>query len=224
MRGQLAMSEFVNARRTMVDSQLRTADVVDMRVLDAFLDVPREAFLPESIRPLAYLDADLVVKAGHPPRRLLQPMVLARLLQAAEIGATDKVLDVGSARGYSAAILSRIGGDVVALEADPDLGEPALKALSGFGNVLPASGPLEAGWPAKAQYDVIFLEGAVEVVPPTLVEQLGEGGRLVAVVGYGRTGRATVFLKSEGDVAGRVVFDAVAPPLPGFSAAPTFAF
>jgi protein-L-isoaspartate(D-aspartate) O-methyltransferase len=218
------MIEYENARRTMVDSQLRTADVVNVRILDAFLHVPREAFLPESTRPLAYLDTDLVVKDGHPPRRLLQPMVLARLLQAADIALTDTVLDVGSARGYSAAILSRIGGKIVALEADPELADAALHSLSGSGNVVPASGPLQAGWPEMAPYDVIVLEGAVEVVPPVLLQQLGEGGRLVAVVGYGRTGRATVFVKSQGDVAGRVVFDAVASPLPGFAAAPTFAF
>jgi protein-L-isoaspartate(D-aspartate) O-methyltransferase len=218
------MTDFVRARRTMVDTQIRPSDVTDTRVLDAFLETPREAFLPAETRALAYLDLDIVVKAGRPPRCLMQPMVLARLLQAANISAGDRILDVGSATGYSAAVLSWLGRHVVALECEADLAGFARRALADRANASLAEGSLEAGHAAAAPYDVIVMQGAIEDVPSGLTAQLADGGRLVGVVGYGRAGRATVFVRSGTDVAGRIVFDTTAAPLPGFARAAAFAF
>jgi protein-L-isoaspartate(D-aspartate) O-methyltransferase len=217
------MIDFARARRTMVDSQLRTSDVTDARVLDAFLAVPREDFLPADKRDLAYLDIDLVVSPGPPRRCLLQPMLLGRLIQAAEIASTDAILDVGAATGYSSAILAEIGASVVALEADPDLAAFAAKALASR-SVRLAQGALGEGFAGAAPYDVIIVEGAVQRLTPALEAQLAEAGRLVAVVSEGRVGRATVFVRSGRDVAGRVMFDATAAGLPDFAIEPSFAF
>jgi protein-L-isoaspartate(D-aspartate) O-methyltransferase len=218
------MIDFERARRTMVESQIRPVDVTDTRVLDAFLKVPRETFLPESKRALAYLDMDLALTSGRPPRSLLQPMVLARLLQAVEIGPTDRVLDVGAATGYSSAVLAHLCAEVVALECDEPLAEVARRTLGDVANAGVVTGPLESGHAPGAPYDVIVLEGAVETVPSTLLDQLGEEGRLVAVIGFGRSGRASLFVKVADDVSRRIVFDILAPPLPGFVKPPAFSF
>src|SRR5215475_12763966 len=157
------MADYARARRTMVDSQIRTADVTDLRILTAFLEVPREAYVPPARREIAYLDENVPVNAGG--RALLMPMVFAKLLQAAEIRATDHVLDVGCATGYSAAVLSRVAASVVALEEDAALARMATDTLaqSGARNVSVTIGPLAAGSAAGAPYDVIVLEGATEV-------------------------------------------------------------
>lgn len=215
------MTDTAQARRMMVDAQIRANDVTDLALVQAFLDVPKEIFLPADKRSIAYLDMDIPVGTG---RVIIQPMVLARLLQAANIGPSEKVLDVGSASGYSAAVIARIAGEVVALESDASLAAEAERLLAGTPGVRVVAGPLEGGHAAGAPYDVIVLEGAAEVVPPALFAQLKEGGRLVAVVGRGRSGRATVFVKSPGDVTGREVFDAASPVLPGFAKAPVFTF
>jgi protein-L-isoaspartate(D-aspartate) O-methyltransferase len=218
------MIDFARARRTMVDTQVRTNDVTDTRILDALLDVPREIFVPEHLKPMAYLDQDLAVGPARTGRHIMQPMVFAKLLHAAAIERSDRVLDVGCATGYSSAVLSLIAGHVVALESEDELLAACRKMLEGARNIELAKGDLVAGYPAGAPYDVILLEGAVEVVPAALLEQLAERGRLVSVVGYGRTGRATVHLKVGGDVSGRVAFDAAARPLEGFEKPPAFAF
>jgi protein-L-isoaspartate(D-aspartate) O-methyltransferase len=217
------MTDFARARRIMVDSQIRTSDVTDIRVIDAFLAVPREEFVPAAKRGLAYLDLDLAVSLGPPRRCLLQPMLLARLIQAAEIASTDRILDVGAATGYSSAILSEIGASVVALESDPELAAFASKALASRPLRI-EHGALTDGFAAGAPYDVIVVEGSVERLTPALEMQLAEGGRLVTVVSEGRIGRATVFVRSGRDVAGRIVFDASAAALPGFAFEPSFAF
>jgi protein-L-isoaspartate(D-aspartate) O-methyltransferase len=218
------MMDFLRARRVMVDTQIRTMDVTDADVLDAFLDVPREAFVPPSLAALAYLDRDLMVEEGPPARFLMQPMVLARLIQLAEIGRSDRVLDVGAATGYSAALLARLAGAVVALESSAALASEAARKLSAVDTVRVVAGPLPAGRPEDGPYDAIVLEGAVEEISPELFRQLAPGGRLVAIVGQGRIGRGSVFVKSAGDVAGRTVFDVTAAPLPGFAKRTAFAF
>lgn len=217
------MTDFAAARRNMVDCQVRPADVTDLRIISAMLDIPREQFVAPAMADLAYLDRDVAVgkEAG---RRLIKPMVLAKLVQAADIAETDSVLDVGCASGYAAALLGRISGRVVALEQEPALVEAARAALSGYPNVEVATGALTAGWPQAAPYDAIVLEGAAEVVPENLLEQLKDGGRLVCVLGAGPEAKATLFRRSGKEFGSRHLFDIAAPVLPGFAKLPAFAF
>ncbi|HZL38872.1 MAG TPA: protein-L-isoaspartate O-methyltransferase [Pseudolabrys sp.] len=215
------MTDFTAARRHMVDGQVRTADVTDLRIISAMLEVPRERFMPSASVSLAYLDLDVPVSAT---RRLLKPMVLAKLIHAAEIGPTDRVLDAACATGYTAAVLARIAGQVVALEQDTGLAKAASEALSALPNVGVVSGPLTQGWPQGAPYDVIVLEGATEVVPHALCQQLKDGGRLVCVLGAGPGSKAILYRRSGAEVGGRTIFDASATLLPGFAKTPVFAF
>ena len=172
------MIDFAAARRMMVDGQVRTADVTDLRLLAAMGDVPRERFVPAGKAELSYLDLDL--PAGDSAGRfLLKPMVLAKLIQLADIAPTDHVLDVGCATGYSSALLAQLAGSVVALEQDRALVRAAEQALAARSNVKVVMGPLTAGWPVAGPYDVILMQGATEIVPATLLRQLKNGGRLV---------------------------------------------
>jgi protein-L-isoaspartate(D-aspartate) O-methyltransferase len=212
------MVDYAQARRMMVDGQVRTADVTDLRIIAAMLAVPRERFAPGR-EAIAYLDIDLPVPGGA-GRALLKPMVFAKLLQAAEIGPDDTVLDIGCATGYSAAVLARLAGRVVAL--DDDDAAPAL--LAGIPNVTVVTGALNAGWEQDARYDVIMIEGAAEVVPQALFGQLKDGGRLLAVVGAMPMGKATIYRVCGGHVSAHELFDAAAPALPGFAKPPAFVF
>lgn len=220
------MIDFAEMRRAMVDAQVRANDVTDLRIVAAMLETPRERFVPAGLRNFAYIDDDLLVKEGSPSRYLMEPMVLAKLLQAAEIGPEALVLDVGAASGYSTAVLAKLAGQVVALEEDAELAGQGSSVLVDLGllNAAYVHGPLTAGWSAEAPYDVILLNGSVDSAPEALLAQLKPGGRLVAVVGQGRAGRATVFTNTTGGVGSRVVFDAAVPTLPGFEARPGFVF
>ncbi len=223
------MSDFTVARTKMVDNQLRTQGVNDYAVLAAMGAVPRELFLPPASRALAYIDSDLpLTTAGpdSPPRYMMEPAPLARLMQLAEVGKADVVLVVGCGSGYSAAVLARLANSVVALEQDPELAGQASETLTELevDNVAVVTGSLDAGYPSEAPYDVIFVDGAVEVVPAALTDQLKDGGRLVAVVGYGRSAAATIFRRSGDDIGSRVVFDADVQSLPGFRKAKAFVF
>jgi protein-L-isoaspartate(D-aspartate) O-methyltransferase len=209
-----------------VDGQVRTADVTDPRLIEAMLDVPRERFLPQTKAQLAYLDIDVPVAetAGRSFRRMLKPMVLAKLLQVAEITETDRVLDIGSGSGYGAALIARLAGAVVAVEQDESLLGQARGALSGIANVTIVQGPLTVGAASNGPYDVVVLEGAIEIVPTALSGQIKEGGRLVCVLGTGGAGKAMIYRMSGGELSGRPVFDAAAPLLPGFEKPPSFVF
>ena len=223
------MEDFTTARTKMVDNQLRTQSVTDYEVLAAMGEVPREQFLAPASRPLAYIDSDIAIKAATPDSRaryMMEPAPLARLVQLAEVGKADVVLVVGCGTGYAAAVLARLANSVVALEEDPDLAAQASETLTELGvdNVAVVTGSLEAGYPSEAPYDVIFVDGAVEVVPEALTEQMKDGGRLVAVVGYGRSGAATLFSRTGGDIGSRVAFDADVQPLPGFQKPKAFVF
>jgi len=217
------MVDYARVRRAMVDSQVRPHDVTDRRILAAMLEVPREEFFPPAQRALAYLDAELPV-AGK--RTLLKPLVFSKLLQAAAIKESDRVLDVGCATGYSSAVLGKLAGSVVALEEDPALARMAGETIRtlGFANVSVASGPLTAGSAQGAPYDAIVLEGAVEFVPDALTAQLKEGGRLVAVLGGVPMGKATLYRKIAGHLTAVRLFDAAAPLLPGFAKPAAFVF
>lgn len=219
------MTDFAAARRHMVDGQVRTADVTDLRIISAMLEVPRERYVPPQAADLAYLDLGLGLKeAGAATRSLLKPMVLAKLIQAADVAASDKVLVVGCATGYAAAVLTRIAGQVIALEQDDKLRAAALAALSGQPNVTVVSGPLVNGCAQRAPYDVILIDGAIEELPDALTHQLKDGGRLVCVQGASPGASAMLYRKSSGDLSGRAIFDAAAGVLPGFAKTPIFAF
>ena len=221
------MSGFATARQKMVDGQVRPSDVTDIRILDAMLAVPREAFVPESRQALAYLDLDLDVSEGGAAKRyLIKPAVLAKMLQAAEIKSGDRVLVVGCATGYAAAVVARFAADVSATESDPALAAKAqaILARNGCGSVSVQTAAPADGDPAKAPYDVIVLNGATAVVPEGLYGQLRSGGRLVGVFATSRPARATIVTRSHGDFGHRTLFDAAAPVLPGMELVPAFVF
>lgn len=220
------MVDFAEARRMMVDGQIRTSDVTDTRILVAFGEIPRERFVPPPLADLAYLDKDLRISDGEQPRYLLKPMVLARLIQALDLGSRDKVLDVACGTGYSGAIMAKLAGHVVGLDSDPALTKAAARALQelGVANASFTTGPLPAGAPAEAPYDAILINGKVERPSETILDQLAHGGRLVCVVRHGPIGRATLYRSVGGDVSGRALFDAAAPVLPEFTTPPAFVF
>jgi protein-L-isoaspartate(D-aspartate) O-methyltransferase len=194
------MSGFSTARQKMVDGQVRPSDVTDIRIIDAMLAVPRETFVPENKRALAYLDLDLDVgEGGSASRFLIKPAVLAKMLQAAEIKETDRVLVVGCGSGYAGAVIAKFAGQVHgAASADGDQ--------------------------ANAPFDVIVLNGATEIVPEKLYGQLRDGGRLVGVFAMSQPPRATLVTRSHGDFGHRALFDAAAPVLPGMERVPAFVF
>ncbi|WP_353217644.1 protein-L-isoaspartate O-methyltransferase [Sandarakinorhabdus sp.] len=204
-------------RQTMVDTQLKTVGVTDAAVLAAFAHVPREAFLPAKLAGLAYADAAHEVARG---RHLLAPLALALLLQHAQVQPGQRVLVVGSATGYSAAILSHMGAQVTALESDAGLAAIALAAV-----VTSVIGPLTAGWPSAAPYDLILFEGSIETVPSAIAAQLAAAGRIAAVVRQAGVGRGYAgALTATGNLAGLPFIEMAAPPLPGFARASEFAF
>jgi len=223
------MMDFEKARLKMVESQIRTTDVTSHSLLNAFLAVPREAFVPEELKPLAYVDNDIEIspaRDGHAKRYLMQASPLAKLLQLAAVRKTDVVLEVGAGTGYASALLSLIAGSVVALECDEALAAKARDNLStlGHGNVSVVTGPLEKGHAAGAPYDLIFVNGAVEQVSPDLLDQLRDDGRLVAVQGFGNSARASVFVRERGAISANTFFNASVKALPGFAKPKEFVF
>lgn len=223
------MNDFATARNNMVYSQIAPNQVTDPQVLKAMREVPREIFLPASRQAGAYIDQDVkLAESGHggADRYMMEPRVLARLLQAAEITPEDAVLDVGCGTGYSSAVIGRLAASVISLEVDDDLAARATDTLSEFGsdNAVVVSGELAKGYAEEAPYDVIVLEGAVGQVPEALFNQLKDGGRLVAVVREKGVGHATVYTSAAGGVSGRAIFDAGIKQLPGFESRPDFVF
>jgi protein-L-isoaspartate(D-aspartate) O-methyltransferase len=221
------MSGFATARQKMVDGQVRPNDVTDIRILDAMLAVPREAFVPANQRALAYLDLDLDVSEGGAAKRfLIKPQVLAKMLQAAEIKETDKVLVAGSVPGYAAAVVARLAGQVVATESDPAQVAKANGVLAelGLANVAFKAAGAADGDSANGPFDVIVLDGATEIVPERLYGQLKDGGRLVGVFATTKPPRATIVTRSHGDFGNRTLFDASVPVLPGLERLPAFVF
>ena len=221
------MSDFATSRQNMVDCQVRPSDVTDLRIIDAMLAVPREAFVPEAKRPIAYLDLDIDVAAdGKAKRYLIKPAVLARMLQAAAISATDSVLVVGCATGYSAAVISRLAAQVTATEPDPALAATAKNTLSSVGitNVTVDVAQPAEGDRAHGPYDVIVLDGATEIEPHGLYEQLKPGGRLAGIFAVSKPPRAILVTRSPADLGSRILFDASAPVLPGLERVPEFTF
>jgi len=223
------MMDFEAARVKMVENQIRTTDVTSHSVLNAFLSVPREAFVPEKSKLLAYVDTDIQLAPaanGNPPRYLMEASPLAKLLQLAAITKDDVVLEVGAATGYTSALLSQLAGAVVALECDEALAAQAKATVAelGYTNVTVAVGGLEQGNPSAAPYDLIFINGSVEEVPVALLGQLRDGGRLVVVEGYGNAAHAKVFVRDRDAFSENAFFNASVKPLPGFAKAREFVF
>ena len=221
------MSGFATARQKMVDGQVRPNDVTDIRILDAMLAVPREAFVPASQRALAYLDLDLDISEGGATKRvLIKPQVLAKMLQAAEIKPTDNVLVVGCPSGYSAAVVAHLASRVTTTARDPDLVAKAGDCLAklGFSNIQCVSANAAEGYAANGPYDVIVLAGASEIVPTGLYKQLAPGGRLLGVFATAVPQRAVIVTRSHDDYGIRALFDVAVPVLPGLERLPGFVF
>lgn len=217
------MMSFEAARRTMVDCQLRTFDVSDRAVLAAMAEVPRERFVPAAGAEFAYLDRNVEL-VGDPgdPRVMLAPMILGRLLQALDIDAGDKVLDVAGGLGYTSALLAALGTKPVLLESRADLAAGAAERLGSAAETRVS--PLEAGAAADGPFDCIVVNGGIEQRPDALLGQLADGGRLACLFLDGGVGRARLYVRSEGGAGYRNLFDAWAPALVAFSPKPTFTF
>jgi protein-L-isoaspartate(D-aspartate) O-methyltransferase len=215
--------DFSVARRNMVENQIRPNKVTSLPLLQALLDVPRERFVPDVARGVAYVDDDVPLGGG---RCLMEPKVFARLAQAADIQPSDVLLDVGAATGYGPAVLSKLAGTVVALEEDSALAKALSANIDALGlvNVVAIEGRLAAGYAKQAPFDVILFEGAVHDVPAAIADQLAEGGRLVAVLDRGGAGQAILMVRRHGALSHRVLFDAATPRLPGFAPQPSFVF
>jgi len=223
MRQETSQDLSRQARIAMIAGQIQPNKVSDERVLGAMRQVPRECFLPKSLRGVAYIDEDLKVAAG---RYLMEPMVFAKLVMEAEITPGEAILDIGCATGYSTAVLAQLGEAVVGVEEDAALAKQAGEALTALGvdNAAVIEAPLATGASDQGPFDVIILEGAVERIPDTLVDQLAEGGRLVCVrVADGRS-NGYLLTKTGGVVGGRAFCDAFVPLLPGFAAPRGFRF
>jgi protein-L-isoaspartate(D-aspartate) O-methyltransferase len=217
------MPDYAVQRLNMIDAQILANGVTDERLVEAFREIPRERFVPSAKRSVAYADAGIEIVQG---RSLLAPRTFAKLLQFAEIQASDSVLDVGCGTGYSTAIISRVARRVVGLEQDADLVRIAIDALHSCGaqNASIVQGPLPDGNRADAPFDVIILEGAFEQTPERLLLQLADGGRLVGIFQNEAQGHAMLYLKEPGRTGHRIGFDAFAPVLAGFRQPAGFIF
>jgi protein-L-isoaspartate(D-aspartate) O-methyltransferase len=207
------MSNFAAARQHMIEGQIKPNQITLPALIVALGEIPRELFVPRALQGVAYVDEDIAVAPG---RYLMEPMVFARLVQALALTPADLALDVGCATGYSTAVLSRLCGAVVGLEEDEALAEKANQLLAELqcDNASVARGALVAGCPSQGPYDAILLNGAVEYVPTALADQLKEGGRLAAVVREEGVGKAVLYVKADGVLGRRELFDAAVPPLP----------
>lgn len=220
------MDDFGLLRQRMVDNQLRPSQVTDQSLIQAFLSVPREIFVPPEQRPFAYADRELPLAPWAPARRMMPPEQIARLVQALEIKPGTRALVVAAATGYSAAVLARLGAEVVALEEDEALAATARETLAKVGadSVDIVNGPHLAGHAAEAPYDAILIDGAIEILPEAIANQLSKDGRLAAIEREGRIGRAMLYERAGRDVTKWPLFDAWLDVLPGFQRTPEFVF
>lgn len=219
--GGLSAATFDTMRHAMVSSQLRTNAVNDQRVVAAMARVPREQFMPEDVRSIAYRDTAIPLGGG---RYANLPMATGRLLTEAYLTATDRVLLIGAATGYTAAVLSEIVGSVVAVESDPALLAIARTTLAGVGNVELVEGPMQDGHAAGAPYDVLIVDGAVESVPDTLIAQVRPDGRVTAGIAERGLTRLASGRKTDGGFALVAFVDVECVVLPGFETPKPFRF
>lgn len=217
------MNDFTAARRAMVDCQVRPSDVTHFGIIAAMLDVPRELFVPASMRSVAYSEAEIPLTAE---RALMPARTFAKMLEAVSIGADDLVLDLAPGTGYSSAVLSHLAAAVIAVEPDEGLAKLATGTIADLDldNVVVSTGNASDGDAAHGPYDIIVINGSVEAVPEALTDQLKPGGRLVAVFHESGAGQCRVLVRGPVKISGRYAFDASAPPVPGFEKERTFAF
>ncbi|MHA7852171.1 protein-L-isoaspartate O-methyltransferase family protein [Roseovarius sp.] len=217
------MTDYAARRTVMVDTQVRPSDVTKFPIIDAMLDVPREAFVPRHLREAAYMGENIDLGGG---RVILEPRTLSKLLDSLDIRSSELVLDVGSALGYSAAVIARMAEAVVAVEEDRDMANEAQGLLSEHGadNVIVHHGPLAEGAPEHGPYDVMVVEGGVGDLPQTLIEQVKQGGRIACLFMEGALGAVRIGYKVDGDISWRYAFNAGAPVLPGFERYKVFTF
>jgi protein-L-isoaspartate(D-aspartate) O-methyltransferase len=217
------MTDFAAAREAMVDTQIRTSDVTRYSIIDAMLRVPREIFVPKGRRDVAYAEAEVPLAPG---RAMPTPRTIGKMLDAADIGRADLVLEIAPGTGYSTALIARLAAAVVAIEPDAELVGQATQALQRLEaiNAVVTHGDPTAGDPPHGPYDVIFVNGAVERVPQALTDQLKDGGRLVAIFLERGVGQCRVVLRVGETLATRYAFDATAPLIPGFESKRVFAF
>lgn len=218
--------DFTIARRNMVEGQIRTNRVTDPLVLNGMKTLPRELFVPKGKQSICYMDEEIPLGGD---RWLMEPMILARLLQEAAVDEDDVVLVIGANTGYAAAVLASMASTVVALESNQELADTASRLMANLNidNVAVVTGALDEGFPQQSPYDVIFFDGAVADVPRAILDQLKEGGRLVTVIQddiEAEVGKATVITRNEGVIGRRTAFDAKVPLLPGFEPASRFVF
>lgn len=216
------MTEFAQRRTMMVDTQVRPNDVTSYPVIEAMLNIPREAFVPATMRDVAYVGENIAIGHG---RELLAPRTIGLILETLELKNSDLVLDVGCGYGYAAACAARVAEAVVAIDDIPDFTTEAQQRLTdqGIFNVAVAQARLTEGWPGQAPYDAMMIGGAIEVFPDTLADQLRDGGRVVAIFKEGNLGIARIGRKIDGRINWRLAFNASAPVLPDFSRVPGFA-
>jgi protein-L-isoaspartate(D-aspartate) O-methyltransferase len=216
--------DYARARLNMVENQLRPNRIDDPRLVSAMLEVPRERFVPKALAGVAHTDEDLRLPNGQ---YLIEPLALARLIQGAQVAPQEVVLVLGCATGYASAVLARLAATVILMVPDATAAarlEPLLDELGADNVVVTVGDDPSAGHPSQAPFDVILLTGSVDTVPPALLGQIGEGGRLVAVVAGERVGRGVLFTRLHGIIGRRTLFDARIPRLPGVPAPQTFAF
>lgn len=215
------MTEFSARRVMMVDTQVRPSDVTKFPIIEAMLAVPREAYVPAALREAAYMGENIELAPG---RVILEARSFAKLLDALDVRQDEMVLDIGCGLGYSTAVVARMAEAVIAVEEDESLAAAAERTLAaqGVDNVAVVIGPLSAGAPKHAPYDVIVLQGAAQTIPQAVLDQLKEGGRIGALFMEGALGVARVGYKSNGQISWRFSFNASAPVLPGFTTARSF--
>ena len=209
------MTDYDALRTVMVDTQIRPSDVTSFPIISTMLAVPREAFVPDSLRHAAYIGEHLDLGQG---RVMLDPRTLAKMLEVIDVQPDELVLDIGCALGYSSAVLSRLAGAVVAVEEDPEMAAEARTRLSenGADNVILHEGPLTGGAPENGPFDAIIVEGGVAHLPDGLSDQLKDGGRMVCLFMDGALGTVRIGYRIDGRMTWRFAFNASAPVLPGF--------
>jgi len=215
------MADFAQRRLTMVDTQIRPSDVTSFPVIDAMLTVPREAFVPDAARDLAYVGGPVPLDAE---RQVMEPRTIAKMLEALDLTPSDLVLEIAPGLGYGTALIARLAEAVVAVEQDPTLARDAEAALAAqnVDNAAILDGPLVEGAPRNGPFDAIVIFAGLEEMPAAILEQLKEGGRIMAVFMDGVLGEARLGVKTHGVVSWRMEFNATAPVLPGFERAPSF--
>ena len=216
---------FKIARKNMVENQIRANKVTNLRVINAFLDVPREKFVPDALQEISYVDEDIQLSRN---RFMMKPMILARLFQSLNLKGNENILHVGSNSGYGSAILSRMCSSVISLESDKKLFETSINTFSnmGFDNVVPLHGSMENGVEKEAPFDIIFIEGSIETEPKSLFSQLNENGKLIAIIRPAniKIGKAKLFFKISNEIGLENLFDAQVSKLSIFKSKTKFSF